>query len=103
MRKSNQHTAAFDRQIGRTLRTLRQSRGLSQERVAALLGVTFQQVQKYENGANRLPVEKLYRLHRHFGVPLDYFFAGQDGTADAEIPHPPLHGILLSPKSQKEA
>ena len=73
---NNRRTTEFDSRIGRNLRALRLRYGLSQEALGELLGVTFQQVQKYENGANRLPVEKLYRLHRHFRVPCEYFFAG---------------------------
>lgn len=76
-RNSSRRTTDFDARIGQNLRALRLRHGLSQEALGTLLGVTFQQVQKYENGANRLPVEKLYRLHRHFRVPCEYFFHAQ--------------------------
>ncbi|MBV8071976.1 MAG: helix-turn-helix transcriptional regulator [Acidobacteriaceae bacterium] len=48
--------------------------GLSQERVAELLGVTFQQVQKYERGANRVSASRLLDLSRVLNVPITFFF-----------------------------
>ncbi len=50
--------------------------GLSQERLAELVGVTFQQIQKYERGANRIGSSRLYELSRVLGVPVGYFFEG---------------------------
>jgi transcriptional regulator with XRE-family HTH domain len=48
--------------------------GLSQERLAEALGLTFQQVQKYERGANRVSASRLYELGRVLEVPIGYFF-----------------------------
>lgn len=48
--------------------------GLSQETLASLLGVTFQQIQKYESGANRVGASRLYDLARALGVSVDYFY-----------------------------
>ncbi len=50
--------------------------GLTQVKLGRALGVTFQQVQKYETGDNRLPVEKLYILRHLYGVPYERFFEG---------------------------
>ena len=58
--------------------------GLSQQQVARAAGVTFQQVQKYESGANRLPVTTLLKLRDLYHVPFDRFFAGV--TDDAPVP-----------------
>lgn len=59
--------------------------GVSQERLAEALGLTFQQVQKYERGANRVSASKLYEIARTLQTPVTYFF---DGLADAgEIEH----------------
>ncbi|RDL47883.1 Antitoxin PezA [Ensifer sp. M14] len=49
-------------QIGERLRAIRQTRGLSQEKVATALGITFQQVQKYERGTNRISVPTLIQI-----------------------------------------
>ena len=67
---------AFNRQIGQNLRELRKNSGLTQQDIATALGVTFQQIQKYEKGTTRLPLEALYQLRTLFGVGTDRFFAG---------------------------
>jgi transcriptional regulator with XRE-family HTH domain len=60
---------------------LRVARGLSQGKVAKKLGITFQQVQKYENGANRISVSKLYEIAGVLGVAVAQLFAD---AADAD-------------------
>jgi transcriptional regulator with XRE-family HTH domain len=50
--------------------------GISQERLAEALGLTFQQVQKYERGANRISASKLYEIARFLSSPIAYFFEG---------------------------
>ncbi|WP_443750221.1 helix-turn-helix domain-containing protein [Asticcacaulis solisilvae] len=55
---------------------------MSQTELATAVGVTFQQVQKYERGFNRVSASKLYEIARVLKVPLSYFFEGFDGTAD---------------------
>ena len=77
--KKKSRACALDRRIGGNLVKLRTKMKLSQQKMAAILGVTFQQVQKYEKGSNRLSAANLYRLHQYFDVPLDYFFASHDG------------------------
>ncbi len=62
--------------IGQNLCALRRRSGMTQQDVAALIDVSFQQIQKYERGENRLPVEKLHILKNYFSVPYDDFFAG---------------------------
>jgi transcriptional regulator with XRE-family HTH domain len=61
--------------VGRRVRMLRVSRRLSQGHVAGKLGITFQQVQKYENGANRISVSKLYEIAGLLGVEVADLFA----------------------------
>jgi transcriptional regulator with XRE-family HTH domain len=73
-----EHGSDFDRHIGRRLRQLRLSSGKSQTELGQLIGLTFQQVQKYEKGTNRVSLENLWRLAQHFGVDLDYFLDGAD-------------------------
>lgn len=50
--------------------------GMSQERLAEGLGLTFQQIQKYERGANRISASKLFEAATVLGAPVDYFFEG---------------------------
>jgi len=50
--------------------------GLSQTGLAEACGITFQQIQKYENGANRVSASRLWQFAAVLGVPVDYFFAG---------------------------
>jgi transcriptional regulator with XRE-family HTH domain len=66
----------FDRQVGRRIRQLRVIAGKSQSELAQLLGLTFQQVQKYEKGINKISVENLWCLGQHFGVTLAFFVDG---------------------------
>ena len=54
----------------------RKVRGVSQEQLGDALGLTFQQVQKYERGTNRVSASKLYESARFLGVPIAYFFEG---------------------------
>lgn len=69
----------IDMHVGKELRLLRTLKGMSQERLARELGVTFQQVQKYEKGANRLSASMLYRAAQALNVPISAFFAGLEG------------------------
>jgi transcriptional regulator with XRE-family HTH domain len=77
-----------DAEIGQRVRSLRLQRGLSQTELGQLISVTFQQVQKYEKGANRISAGRLQRIAEVLGVPVAYFFAlpgdkeAPDGAAD---------------------
>ena len=74
---------SVDGHVGLRLRQLRTLMGLSQEKLAANLGLTFQQVQKYERGSNRIGASRLYDLSRVLSVPVSYFFEGLEGVAAA--------------------
>lgn len=56
--------------------------GMSQERLGELLGLTFQQVQKYEKGLNRIGAGRLFDIARILGVPIDYFYEGLAGASN---------------------
>jgi len=71
--------------IAARLRTLRLTRDMSMEEIGALVGVTFQQVQKYENGSNRIPVDRLQRLAQALEVPVSYFFETYSGPPGAGL------------------
>jgi len=64
----------IDVSIGSRLRQRRLSLGLSQPALAKTLGITFQQIQKYERGSNRIVASRLYRLAQVLRVPIQYFF-----------------------------
>ena len=64
--------------VGKRLRFRRRILGLSQTRVGDKCGVTFQQIQKYECGANRMSVALLFKLSESLQVPISYFFEGLD-------------------------
>jgi transcriptional regulator with XRE-family HTH domain len=65
-----------DVQVGNRVRIRRMLIGMSQEKLGELLGLTFQQVQKYEKGVNRIGAGRLYDISRILGVPIDYFYDG---------------------------
>jgi transcriptional regulator with XRE-family HTH domain len=63
-----------DRQMGERLKRLRVERGVSQTALGAEFGVTFHQVQKYENGVNRITGARIRQAAAFFGVPMEYFY-----------------------------
>ena len=72
----------FYRDLGRNLRVARSAAGKSQSEVAEYLDVTFQQVQKYENGTNRIPVDRLVSLAAYLEVPLLQLIAPSDSDSE---------------------
>lgn len=69
-----------DRHVGSRVRLRRQMMSMSQEKLGEELGVTFQQVQKYERGANRIGAGRLWHLARVLEVPVSFFFDGVSQT-----------------------
>src|SRR3954464_9543259 len=74
----------IDTHVGKRLRLRRTMMGLSQEAVAKAVGITFQQVQKYEKGTNAMNASRLYEFGRFMQVPVAFFFEGLDHPAPAE-------------------
>src|SRR6478736_7162335 len=68
------HANPVDAQVGSRVRLRRMLIGMSQERLGEMLGLTFQQVQKYEKGVNRIGAGRLFDVARILGVPIDYFY-----------------------------
>jgi transcriptional regulator with XRE-family HTH domain len=64
----------IDVHVGNRIRVRRQLIGMSQEKLGELLGITFQQVQKYEKGSNRISASRLYYAAKTLGVPVQFFF-----------------------------
>ena len=71
------HPDPVDIYVGRTVRGRRLALGMSQSVLAERLGVPFQQLQKYEKGANRISASRLQQAARFLGVPVAYFFEGE--------------------------
>ena len=67
-------TRPIDVHVGSRIRLRRTLLGMSQERLGEALGLTFQQVQKYESGANRVGASRLFDLSRVLDVPIGFFF-----------------------------
>ena len=76
--------AEVDVHVGARIRMRRRFLGLTQQTLAESLGLTFQQVQKYERGANRVSASKLYDIARALQAPVPYFFEGLADTGSEE-------------------
>lgn len=93
----------IDRHVGARIRMRRKILGVSQERLADSLGLTFQQVQKYEKGANRVSASKLYEIAAALQTQVAYFF---EGLADPGVEADPVargaeqfvHDFLMTPE-----
>jgi len=71
--------ADLDCQIGLRMRTRRRELGVSQDALAAGVGLTFQQIQKYERGINRVSASKLWEIAAHLQTPIAYFYESLEG------------------------
>lgn len=69
---------SVDSYVGKRLKQRRTMMGLSQEAVAKAVGITFQQVQKYEKGSNAMNASRLFEFSRFMNVPVAYFFDGME-------------------------
>ncbi|MDY6824394.1 MAG: helix-turn-helix domain-containing protein [Thermodesulfobacteriota bacterium] len=81
----------INEQIGETIRKRRKATGMSQMELAAKINLSFQQVQKYENGSSRIPVPRLYDIARALNVHIQDFFKEIDMT-DSVFAPPPVYG-----------
>ena len=70
----------IDVHVGNRIRMRRQIVGMSQEKLGELLGITFQQVQKYEKGTNRISASRIYYAAKRLGVPVQFFFDDLPGV-----------------------
>ena len=76
---------SIDRKLGQRVRSRRLEIGMSQERLAELLGVTFQQVQKYEKGVNRIASSRLFDIASALQQPVSRFFEGLSHARGAGV------------------
>ena len=77
-------TNHLDAEIGRRLRQARLVENLTQDGLAQKLSISFQQVQKYENGTNRVSSSRLWSISRVLGLPITYFYEGLDDSHISE-------------------
>ncbi|HEY8617187.1 helix-turn-helix transcriptional regulator [Phenylobacterium sp.] len=85
-----------DRHVGLRIRMRRKELGMSQDRLADALGITFQQIQKYERGANRVSASKLWETARALQAPINYFYEGLPENGEASSPASGAHAFLLT-------
>jgi len=79
--RQNKEPHSVDIHVGSRLRQRRTALGITQQDLATSQGVTFQQVQKYERGANRISASRLYHLSEVLDVPVTFFFEGISTTS----------------------
>ena len=96
----------IDVQVGSRVRLRRNMLGLSQEKLGTAIGLTFQQVQKYERGANRIGASRLHELSRVLDVPVAFFFDDMDPVRAPAIPggfaEPPAEAFESDPLRRRE-
>lgn len=96
-----------DVQVGARVRLRRNMLGLSQEKLGEAIGLTFQQVQKYERGANRIGASRLHELSRVLDVPVSFFFDDTDPVRAPAIPggfaEPPVEAFESDPLRRRES
>ena len=96
----------IDVRVGSRVRLRRNMLGLSQEKLGDAIGLTFQQVQKYERGANRIGASRLHELSRVLDVPVAFFFDDLDPVRAPAIPggfsEPPAAAFESDPLGRRE-
>ncbi len=99
-RRKSDKPNPIDVHVGSRVRLRRTLLGMSQERLGEAIGLTFQQVQKYERGANRVSASKLYEIAATLNAPVAYFF---EGLADPSAPVGEGVGLLSSDEQSVHA
>ncbi len=88
----------IDVHVGARVRLRRTLLGMSQERLGEALGLTFQQVQKYERGANRIGASRLFDLSRVLDIPVSFFFDDMSEQVEALSPRL-MSGLVEEPSA----
>ncbi|HTN41893.1 MAG TPA: helix-turn-helix transcriptional regulator [Asticcacaulis sp.] len=101
MISEDRHPHPIDLHVGSRVRLRRKLLGLSQDKLGGHLGLTFQQVQKYERGANRISASKLFEIANLLKVPVDYFYEGYVESEvldnqEASESERNVHGFLMT-------
>jgi transcriptional regulator with XRE-family HTH domain len=87
----------MDALVGSRLRTRRKQLRISQEKLGKEVGVSFQQVQKYENGTNRIGAGRLAEISKVLDVPVAYFFTGNSANTASDGERADTRAILSEP------
>jgi len=77
-----------DLSIGQRVRHRRWLTGMTQQQLADAIGIRFQQIQKYESGANRISAARLWSIARAMGVPISFFYGGMDDVRGEGVDDP---------------
>lgn len=92
-RRGRRKPTDVDRHVAAGIRRRRKMLGLTQQQAGEMIGTTYQQFWKYENGTNRISIGQFYQIAKAFAVPVAWFFEGLDMPWPAETPEP-LVGLL---------
>jgi transcriptional regulator with XRE-family HTH domain len=94
---ANKKSNPVDAHVGSRVRLRRMLVGLSQEKLGERMGLTFQQIQKYEKGVNRIGASRLFQLSQILEVPVQFFFEGAppaDGSSEGGFAEPGTEAFL---------
>jgi transcriptional regulator with XRE-family HTH domain len=86
-----------DKLVGQNIRIFRMAKGISQTELGNSVGVTFQQIQKYEKGANRVGSSRLAKIAVILKVPISCFFDNAASGSDGPVAGPVVTDLLISP------
>jgi transcriptional regulator with XRE-family HTH domain len=86
-----------DKLVGQNIRIFRTAKGVSQTELGALVGVTFQQIQKYEKGVNRVGSSRLAKIAQILEVPVGQFFDGAISGGDGTLSGTVMTELLTAP------
>jgi transcriptional regulator with XRE-family HTH domain len=85
LRRAGARTQEIDRHVGARVRERRIMLGFTQQQLADLIGVTYQQAHKYERGINRISAGRLFEIAHVLNVPVNYFFEGLQGDEGRQV------------------
>jgi transcriptional regulator with XRE-family HTH domain len=86
-----------DKLVGQNIRIFRMAKGISQTELGNSVGVTFQQIQKYEKGANRVGSSRLAKIAVILKAPISCFFDNSASGSDGPVAGPVVTDLLISP------
>ena len=84
--RSSSRASDADRHVGTRIRERRTMLGLSQQQLASMIGVTYQQAHKYERGLNRISAGRLFEIAEVLAVPIAWFFEGLASNIQQDVP-----------------
>ena len=91
-----------DVHVGKRIRQRRWLTGMTQQKLAELVGIKFQQIQKYETGANRVSASRLWDIADALSVPVGFFFEGMNSESDGSNRSDDVPADLMSDKEAME-